>query len=182
MASSQGGRTRQPTSPPNNAVTGVILVVVAVVIGFYLLAKGGGAAKIDAASGRPSAVATHKSSNETTVPTVPVVTTPIAQLKVVVGNGSGTSGRGNTTRDLLISLGYTGATAENGKKATKTTVYFTNGAASDARGVALALKLPDDRVAAMPTVIPLATPSKLAGASVLVLIGPDFTPGAPKTN
>ena len=181
MANQSSARTRQPTSPVNSAVTGVVLVVVAVVIGFYLLAKGGGEAKVDANAGRsPAASATGK-NNSTTTPTTPVVTTPIAQLKLVVANGSGTSGRGNATRDVLIQRGYTAATAVNGKKTVKTTVYFADGAANDARGVAVALGLPVDRVAAMPTEIPLEKPAQLAGAPVLVLIGPDFNPGAPVT-
>ena len=182
MANQSSGRTRQPTSPVNSAVTGVVLVVVAVVIGFYLLAKGGGVTKDNPDAGRtPAAVATGKNPNSTTTPTTPVVTTPIAQLKIVVGNGSGKTGRGNATRDVLIQRGYAAATAVNGKKTTKTTVYFAAGGANDARGVATALGLPADRVAAMPTEIPLDKPAQLAGAPVLVLVGPDFDPGAPVT-
>lgn len=184
MAPSQTARKHRPanpTSPPNTAWTGVVLVVVAVVVGIFLLAKGGGTAPIDANAGRsPAAVATDKNPGGTTT-SAPVVATPLGQLKVLVSNGSGTPGRGNTVSSQLISLGYTQANAKNGTKATnqKSAVFFVPGAEADAQAVAAALKLAPTQVAALPPAIPLAKPAELGDSTVLVLVGADF-PGLSK--
>lgn len=173
MATERSGRSsRSAATPQNTAVMGVILVVAAVVVALLLFNAGGGAATSGASDQTPAEAANGASTTTTTAP--PVTTTPPGNLEVVVGNGSGVSGRGKATADKLTPLGYTNISAVDATSSPTTQVYFTPGHDLDAQVLAQVMGLAADRVAAMPAQSPLkeAKPT----AALTVVVGKDFDP------
>lgn len=155
---------------------GVILVLIALVVGIFLLVKGGGD---DAASTNPDRPAAGETPSEaSTTTTAPPVTVPVAQLEVIVANGSGVAGRAKRTAELLKGAGYATVSFVDGNTTTVSQVFFIGEAQADAAGVAAALNLPADRVVPMPQAVPL-NDSQMGTSKVLVLVGPDFDPASP---
>lgn len=155
---------------------GVVLVAVAALIGVMLLAKGGGGEQVisqgtsDGGSsnnaGTPGGVAP--------APTDPVtvVTTPAAQLKIIVANGSNIKGVAKKAKDQLAAAGYSLTTAVDASASVPNSiVYYVAGADADARAVAGQLGLSPDLVALMPTSPPIK--QQLGDAKILVVLSTD---------
>ncbi len=168
---------------------GALLIGVAVVLGVVLLQS------VDSG---PSPSTDVQASDSTVAPTtapaaVTTTTRPASAVKVLVANGTTTTGVALAAQKVLAQVGYNAlapADATAAAKAAKrnTTVYFAAGYDSDARKIAALLGLtPAPPVAPMPTTgLPV---SDLKAANVLVLVGPDYaatrtgatTPGATTT-
>jgi hypothetical protein len=163
-----------PTSATvrDNAV-GIVLVVGAVLVGLLLLAKGyddeGG---VTASASEPSSETTTTTAPlvpETTT-TAPVTTNPPASVAVKVANASGLSGVASKVQTTLQGKGFTNVTISNAPSVVPSTqIYYVEGAKGDAEAVAKALAV--DAAAVQP--MPSAPPVALAGATVLVLAGPN---------
>lgn len=165
---------RAPATPPNTAAMGVILVVAAVFVAILLFNAGGGESADTGKDRTPAEQATGSDKTTTTTSTIPVVTTPPASLNVVVGNGSGVTGRAKKTADKLGGLGYTKIKAVDGKNTATTTVYFVAGLENDALALTRLMGLPDERAQPMPGETPLQVP--VGDAQIVVLVGTDFDP------
>ena len=178
MATQERTRSgRQSATPQNSATMGVILVLVALVVGIFLLVKGGGDAKGQKKE-TPASAAQGTDGSGPAKTTVPPSTTPVAALEIIVGNGSGVSGRAKKTAELLKTAGYSLVTYVDGKETATSQVYFVAGFDADARAIATSLNLPAERVVQMPPEVPLKD-TLLGTAKVVVLVGPDFDPASP---
>lgn len=170
-------RARQPRStatPQNSATMGVILVIAAAVIAILLFNAGGGTAVSAGEDKTAAESANGGSATTTTSTTIPVPATPPAALEVVVGNGSGVTGRAKTTSEKLSALGYTNIKFVEGNPSPTTLVYFSPGHDADAVALAQQMGLGDDRAQPLPAETPLkeAAPT----AMLTVLVGADFDP------
>lgn len=182
MAQAKGasaGSGRRPAAPPvstGSPMLGVVLVAVAALIGVMLLAKGGGAEKIvTQSSSDGGALATPGGdAGQSPTPTEPVtvVTTPAAQLKIIVANGSNVKGVAKKAKDQLAAAGYSLSTAVDASASVPNSiVYYVAGADADARAVAQAIGLSPDLVALMPTSPPIK--QQLGDAKILVVLSSD---------
>ena len=155
---------------------GVVLVAVAALIGIMLLAKGGGGEKVIAQSTVDGGAANNPggAGSDTPAPTdvVTVVTTPAAQLKIIVANGSNIKGVAKKAKDQLAAAGYSLTTAVDASASVPNSiVYFVAGADADARAVAEKIGLAPDLVALMPTSPPIK--QQLGDAKILVVLSSD---------
>ena len=171
-----GGESDQQT------LLGGALIGLAVLIGLVLLVKGfsdddGSVAAVD-----PDATSTSITVDRDAAPTVdPSETTTTtsarrdpASVNVLVANGSGVSGVAGQTAEALGSLGYTIVDTANASPVSATQVLYAGEAEADALGVAEALGL--DAAAVAPVPDPPPVPD-LAGADVVVIVGPDLAAG-----
>jgi hypothetical protein len=170
---SRSRRGRAPATAQNSATLGVILVVFAVIIAILLFNAGGGNAADDGGD-KTAAESANGSRESTTTTEATVETIPPGNLTVVVGNGSGISGRAKATADKLTPLGYTNIQAVDGKSTATTMVYYAEGFEADAKALAATMGLPDDRTQPLPAESVLQEP--VEGAQLVVLVGPDFDP------
>lgn len=174
--STRGGRTAPAAS---TATRGVIVVVFALFVGFMLLWQSGdddtGAAGPDVTVQTGGGAGTNGGGTSTTA--APVATTPPAQLKVTIANGSDVRGLAKKTADTLMAGGYSGAVATDAtQKVTTSVVYFVPGAENDAQAVAAVLGLDKSRVNPVPPAPPVRS---LGDTKVLVVLGPDAPAAAP---
>lgn len=177
MATSERPRAASRSATPQNSATmGVVLVAVALVVGLFLLLKGGTSTESATDEG-PSGSGSGADTEQTTT-TAPPTTTPPAQLEVIVANGSGVGGRAKATSEVLKAVGYTAISAVDGTATETTTIYYIAGFETDAAGIAQAMGLGLDRMAAMPPQPPLKS-GELGTAKALVLVGPDWDPANP---
>ncbi|MBK9180287.1 MAG: LytR C-terminal domain-containing protein [Acidimicrobiales bacterium] len=159
------------------AARGIALLVVAVLLGFLLLRAafdggGGGSASGDDVD-RTTTTAEPDTTDTTEAPTTTLAEPrPPNEVKVLVANGSGTQGAAARTGDALTALGYTvvGATNAPANVAT-TSIYYAQGYNADALAIATALGAPEGAVSLMPNPPPIPD---LAGANVLIVLGPDL--------
>lgn len=165
-----------PPGGSDAARNGLILVAIAIAIGVIVMIAGGGSS--DGSSG-----ATTTSSTPTSTPitqasdSVPTtlpgtgVTLPIADLRVIVANGSTVKGLAGDTKEFLNGLGYANVEAMNAESTTSSVVYYTAGSEADAAAVATVLGLPPTP---SPTAL-LPTPAPIKGtvgdAKVVVVLG-----------
>ncbi|MFN8052756.1 MAG: LytR C-terminal domain-containing protein [Acidimicrobiales bacterium] len=166
-------QSRSATTPQNSAAMGVILVIAAVFLAILLFNAGGGTAK-EVTDKTAAETAKGSGKGTTTTSSTPVVTTPPASLKVLVGNGSGVTGRAKSTADKLAALGYTDIKAVDGKSTATTVVYFATGLDNDGIALARQMNLSDDRAQPLPADSPLKVP--VGDAKLVVLVGTDFDP------
>ncbi len=192
-AASDGSFAR---STGNAAARGVLLIAVAVVIGVFLLSQGfdspsGVAAGPDApTTTAPSTDTTDTTGNDDTTTTLgedtsttqgsvtvdPVTTRPAGEVKVVVANGTGAPGVAGAAKTKLTTAGYV-AEAENAAVVPTelSSVYYVDGYAEEAKGVAAALGGTLSLLRAAPA-DPLAlikSPEGLEDFHVFVVIGDD---------
>ncbi|HEX5365716.1 MAG TPA: LytR C-terminal domain-containing protein [Acidimicrobiales bacterium] len=171
---------RPPTRPARGSspMRGVALVAVAVVLGFFVLRA------IDDTGGGPSAAevgapgTTEAASSRTTAPPPSEPSTPAphppGEVVVLVANGSGVQGAAGTQAQAIQDGGYQVLPAANAPQRVEATqVLATPGFEADAEALARAIGAPPGAVAAMPDPPPL----DLAGADVLVVLGPDLAQG-----
>lgn len=176
MTSTQQRRSRAGGVDP--ASRGLILVGVAVLLGLIVLVKGGGVGfdrgtKAVAVPDDGAAAVTTTTAAPVTTTTVPTVSP--AEVKVVVANGSGTTGLARAAAKNLAGSGYTQATATDavGQPAA-TTVYFAQGYEANARSIGGQLGLDGSRVQALSPGTKLAKVQP-SDAGVIVVLGPDAT-------
>lgn len=153
------------------------MVGVAVILGLIVLLKGGtvgfgkDASSVSVPEGDAAAATTTSAAPTTTAaPSVPP-----ASVKVVVANGSGTSGLARTVATTLSGVGYTSSSATDAVgQQSATTVYFAQGYEANAQAIGSQLGLDASRVQSLPPGANLAKvqPSDLG---VLVVLGPDAT-------
>jgi hypothetical protein len=158
--------------PAGGSLRGALLVAAAVVLGVVLIRSG-----LDT----DDALSAGSGSSGTTTTTDGATTTSVAarppgEVVVLVANGSGVDGAAGRLTTTIAEAGYQTATETNTPRVPTTTIYFTPGYEREAAALARTLS-PDAAPAteAMPSPAPV---SDLAGAHVLVVLGPDLAPPA----
>jgi LytR cell envelope-related transcriptional attenuator len=174
---------RPPTGQPRGSspARGVVLVAVAAVLGFFILRAiddtGGGTDVADGVSTEEVAGgegATDTTAAETTESTPPP-TRPVAEVIVLVANGSGVDGAGTRQVEALRGGGYQVLDATNAPQAVEATqVWATSGFEADAAALAASIGAPEGAVQPMPNPPPMDP----QGANVLVVLGPDLAAAA----
>jgi hypothetical protein len=171
---------RPPARPAgtSTAVT-IVLVVVAALLGLFILNQiseddGGGSAS-------PSTEEPSDSSLDTTTSsTVPAA--DMSQAKVIVANGAGVKGlAGSATTSLQAAFPtatFLPATDANAKYQASA-VYYTEGFEAQAGEIATSIGLTPSGL--FPPALPLADPTKIADANILVLLGADKAGGVTAT-
>lgn len=161
---------------------GLILVALLIGIVLYNSADNSPAPKAASTGGKKTTQTTVP--GETTLPptTLPPVRSP-SEVRVVVVNGTSTSGAAGKVSDPLNkTAGYntlkpTDATPAVKQSNPKTSVvYFTPGFEREAKAVAAFLGLPATATAALPTPPPS---TELNDANVVVLVGADLVAKPP---
>lgn len=169
---------RPPTGPARGSspMRGVILVAVAAVLGFFVLRAiddtGGGptASDVETATAEGSTDTTAPGSTDTTAPPA----RPAGEVVVLVANASGVQGAAGAQAEAIQAGGYQVLPAANSPTNVEATqVLATPGFEADAAALAAAIGAPPESVAPVPDPPPL----DLAGANVLVLLGPDLAQG-----
>ncbi|MCD9624717.1 LytR C-terminal domain-containing protein [Rhabdothermincola salaria] len=160
------------SEPARDNLVGAVLIVIAVVIGVVLLVKGYDEEGTLVSTGDDTEQATTTTSvdPDATTTTVPPAVRPPAEVPVMVANGAGVSGAAGTLQAQLQGDGYTQVETTNASPVTTTLVYFVEG--SQAEAEALATTLGTDPAAVR--VMPAEPPADPAGASLLVVLGPDL--------
>lgn len=169
---------RPPTGPTRGTspVRGVVLVAVAVVLGFFILRA------IDDTGAGPDiatdAIDTADGTTDSSAPPASETTTPPArppaEVVVLVANASGVQGAAGEQGEAITAGGYQvlpAANAESNVEATQ--VLPVAGFEAEAAALATAIGAPEGAVQAMPD----PPPVDIAGANVLVLLGPDLAGG-----
>jgi hypothetical protein len=172
-------------SAGSQTLKGAALIAVAVIIGFVLLKTAPrSATTITTGSlSHPTTTKAPKSSSHGSTPIGPAATTstttpahPVAQVVVLVANGSGVGGLAGKVRTQLGQVGYDinkSAINASATNLTSTSVYYEPGYQADALNIANTLSLGPN--AAMPVPSPAPVPSSdLTGADVLVVAGTDI--------
>jgi hypothetical protein len=153
---------------------GALLIGIAVVLGIVLLQK------VDSGKAPSTAVSAADSTTlpPTTAPPLTTTTRAPTQVKVLVANGTTTSGVALTAKNTIGQAGYNvlapvDATAAAKATQANTRVFYAAGYDSEARKIAALLGLtPAPQPLPMPTTaVPV---SDLKAANVLVVIGPDY--------
>jgi hypothetical protein len=192
-ASASKGSERAPT--PSGADTdehqgafGAVLVGIAVVIGLVLLVRGfsdeGGLVAGEVAATTTTLVADEVDRNAPPTIDPAATSTTVAaeapsEISIVVANGAGITGLAGEVADTLTAAGFVVVDTSNASSVSASVVYFAEGAQGDADSVATALGLdPAAAVAPMSDPAPVAD---LAGATVVVVAGPDLSGGASAT-
>jgi hypothetical protein len=162
----------QRGAPAGGSVRGALLVAIAVVIGLVLIRSGLDTDQaLSAGDGGSGTTTTEEDATTTTV-----AARPPAEVTVLVANGSGVDGAAARLTATIASQGYATATETNSERVPNTTVYFVEGYDREAAALAQALS-PN----AAPATAPMPAPppvTDLAGAQVLVVLGPDLAPPA----
>ncbi|HEX6425536.1 MAG TPA: LytR C-terminal domain-containing protein [Acidimicrobiales bacterium] len=177
--------TERPPSGPTRGgspVRGVVLVAVAVVLGFFVLR-----AIDDTAAGPVETTESAEESSDTTVAAddeapdetdtteaeAPPARDP-GEVTVLVANASGVQGAAAGQTDAIQGGGYLVAQPTNAPDLVETTqVLAVEGYEAEAAVLAADIGAPEGAVNPMPDPPPL----DLAGAQLLVLLGPDLAGG-----
>jgi hypothetical protein len=159
----------------SGTVKGALLIFVAVAIGIGLLANSFAAGSSGGGGAPPivDGVTTSIASDTTGTTGAPTVGphTP-ALVKVYVLNGSGLVGVAQEATDILNGRNYTTIPPANApSKVPASRVYFLESYQADAEAIAGLLGLVATAVEPMPAAPPI---TDLAGANVVVILGPDF--------
>jgi hypothetical protein len=151
----------------------------AIVVGIFLMVKGGGGSAATPAGDQIAATTTTTSPPAGSAPTSTVssATLPPAQVKIVAANGSSVKGLAGKTKTQLAAAGYTNVVATDtntgSAPVTSSLIYYIPGAEADAKAVARAAGFSADRVAQLPAATTQVPVSGIAGARVVMLLGPD---------
>ena len=176
---------RPPTAhrPARSAspVRGVVLVAVAVVIGFFVLRAlddtGAGPADVATSPGatEPAAEGGEGGGDPAPDTTAAPEARPPSEVVVLVANASGVQGAAGAQSAELQGGGYQVAPETNAPNQVQTTqILPVEGWEAEAAVLAAMIGAPEDAVQAMPDPPPV---EDLAGANVLVLLGPDLANG-----
>jgi hypothetical protein len=163
-------------------VRGVVLVAVAVVIGFFVLRAlddtGAGPAAVDTTDteGTEATEGDEAAGSEATTETTGTPARPPTEVVVLVANASGVQGAAGAQSETLQAGGYQVLPADNAPDQVETTqVLPAEGYEAEAAVLAALIGAPEGAVQPMPD----PPPVDLAGANVLVLLGPDLADGQP---
>lgn len=170
----------------SHAGRGLALVIVAVVVGILLLpsaTRAPLAASANTAATTPPTTAAaggHHGHSSTTTTTTTVA---LSGIHVLVANATETNGVAGAVTSFLGSKGFATLTAVNALlKVTASEIYTVGGATADTRTVTAALGLPPTSIEPAAAAAPV---SSVAGANVVVIVGPDlaarFAPGTTTT-
>jgi hypothetical protein len=161
---------RRP-EPTGGSVRGAALVAAAIVLGLILIRSGIDTDEaLSAGGGAPGRTTTTDATTST------LAARPAGEVLVLVANGSGVNGAAGRLTTTIQEAGYQTATETNAARVPTTTVYFTEGYEREA--AALAETLSPDAAPATAAVPSPAPVTDLAGAHVLVVLGPDLAPPA----
>jgi hypothetical protein len=152
----------------------VLLVALAVFVGILLLHINSAPSEpgIPPVTGSTTTTTVHGAT--TTAPTVAV--TPSTAIKVVVANGSTTTGAAGFYSKQLGNDGWSMLTPTNTTaKVTTSAVYYVAGKQNEAEKVATELGLKATIAQAVSTAVPVTS---VTTADVIVVIGPDLGPQA----
>jgi hypothetical protein len=170
---------RPPTGPSRGTspVRGVVLVAVAVVLGFFILRAiddtGSGIGTVDTGSADGSgttAAGESPAASDTTAP----APRPPGEVIVIVANASGVQGAAAAQTEAIQGGGYQVAPAANAPDQVESTQVLPT-AGFEAEAAALAAAIGAGEGAVQP--LPEPPPVDLAGANILVLLGPDLASG-----
>ncbi len=174
-SSDQGGR---PSDPPHSQGSPLPVGKVAVLLALFVVATAvlvgqvhppatatGGGSTSTTATGAPGAPTTTAPGATT------VATTPPSQVAVLVANGSTVSGEATRIAAQLHAAGWnTLAPVNTATNVSSSAVYYASGFQPSAASIASALGIPATRVLPLSASVPV---SSVAGADVVVVIGPD---------
>ena len=174
--------SRTPARPGGTS-TGitVVLVVVTALLGLFILKKisddsGGGGGGSGSATTQP----VDTSADATTSSTVPVA--DMALAKILVANGAGVKGLAGSTSTALQAAFPTATyltPTDAHAKYQASAVYYLAGFEGQAGLVATSLGLTPSGL--FPPALPLADPTKIGDANILVLLGADKAGGVTVT-
>jgi hypothetical protein len=151
---------------------GALLIAIAVILGLVLLQK------VDTGKGASTSLKsnTPTTAAPTTAPAITTTTRPASAVKVLVANGTTTTGVALQVKQILATAGYNALAPADATAAAKaarrnTIVYYAPGYDKDAVKVASHISVPPPPTSPMPNPLPV---SDLKTANVLVLVGPDY--------
>jgi len=164
--------------PPTGFLRGVGVVVVAVVIGALLMPSATRAPlRVFAASQSTPTTPTTTAPASTTTTTQATIVPGAASIHVLVANGTSITGLAAGTSTYLRSRGFATVTPTNATtKVTVTQVYTVSGPVRSATSVVSALGLSSASIEAASAIAPVPS---TAGATVVVIAGPDLARLAP---
>jgi hypothetical protein len=163
-----------------NVGKALALVAIAVVIGAVLLHRNPGSVNVSAA-GETSTTAKKSKAAATTTTTAPVEVTTTTQavrapsaVKVLVANGTSTSGLAGFYSNKLHGLGYdTLASTNTTVKVAASIVYYAPSFQPEALAIAKAIGAQASALKPMP--VPSQVPvANINGANIVVILGPDL--------
>lgn len=176
------------TGAGSAALRGALLIGLAVVLGIILLGKGfddGVVAsgsdddddtEVDAGDGGDDDPITEQATTTT------LAARPPSEVLVFALNGFGGAGVAGAATDQLNTATYQTVPAADvpaDQRVEASVVYFARGFDADAVAVATTLGLAATTVMALPVPAPLQIPDgDVKGATVIVVLGPDYTPPA----
>lgn len=166
----------------SGAVRGVALVVLAVVIGLVLMPSATRGAPVSVTSNPPASLASGTAATTTTTVARAATTTtttgpvriPFGTIRVLVANGTNTTGAAGSVTSFLAGKGFSTLKAVNALTTVHATqLYVPNGATTAATEVAAVLGVPASAVQPASSPAPV---SSVTGADVVVIVGPDILP------
>ena len=187
-SSDQGGRPSEPPQGPGSSLPIgrvallliLFIVATAVLVGQLHPSKATTASSATAttatttATTTPGSPTTAASSPTTTKPkssTTTGPTTPPAKVTVLVANGSTVSGEATKITAQLHAAGWdTLPPVNSATNVSSSTVYYAPGFQPSATSIASSLGVPASQVQPVSSSVPV---SSVAGADVVVVIGPD---------
>ena len=187
-SSDQGGRPSEPPQGPGSSLPIgrvallliLFIVATAVLVGQLHPSKATTASSATAttatttATTTPGSPTTAASSPTTTKPkssTTTGPTTPPAKVTVLVANGSTVSGEATRITAQLHAAGWdTLPPVNSATNVSSSTVYYAPGFQPSATSIASSLGVPASQVQPLSSSVPV---SSVAGADVVVVIGPD---------
>jgi len=174
-----GERAGHDLPPPTGFLRGVGVVVVAVVIGVLVMPSATRAPLrvFTAAQSTPTTTSPPTTTVGTTTTTTATIVVGAASIHVLVANGTSITGLAGGTDTYLRTRGFAVLTATNATtKVTATQLYAVSGPVRSATTVASALGLPSSSVEPASAIAPVPS---TAGATVVVIAGPDLSRLAP---
>ncbi len=172
--------THQNPKRGTSPVRGVVLVAVAVVIGFFVLralddtGAGPTAGSSSSVPGTDAAGGEDADAPASSDTTAAPAARPPAEVVVVVANASGVNGAAGSQTTALQGGGYQMLPAANSPNQVEATqILPVAGYEAEAAALAAMIGAPEGAVQPMPD----PPPVDLAGANVLVLLGPDLASG-----
>lgn len=168
------------------ALRGALLIGLAVVLGIILLGKGFDGGLAASGSDDDTELDTGDAGEddpvtERTTTTVVAARSP-SEVLVFALNGFGGAGVAGAATEQLTAATYQTVPAADvpaDQRVEASVVYFTPGFDADALAVATTLGLPPTTVMALPAPTPLQIPDgDTKGATVIAVLGPDYSPPA----
>ncbi|HEX8804757.1 MAG TPA: LytR C-terminal domain-containing protein [Acidimicrobiales bacterium] len=168
--------TERPSTRSNPA-RGVALIATAVILGLFILRNGfddGSSSGATSTTAEPTAgdtTATTGAPDGTGTTAAAPAARPPGEVTVIVANTTSVGGAAGQLSQTISDAGYLTAPATDSPQAVDATqVLYLDGYQADAAAVAGVIQAPATAVAALPD----PPPVELAGAQVVVLLGPDL--------